>query len=98
MVALVFTALGLASWGLARPSSAPSKTRYFVKRLRAAFPDVRILVGRWGPPELADESTQVLRDTGANLVASTLLETRTYLGGLVEIPRIPGPEPTGSAA
>ena len=40
--------------------------------------------------ELADESTQVLRDTGANLVASTLLETRTYLGGLVEIPRIPG--------
>ena len=80
------------------PPSAPSKTRYFVKRLRAAFPDVRILVGRWGPPELADESTQVLRDTGANLVASTLLETRTYLGGLVEIPRIPGPESTGSAA
>jgi hypothetical protein len=80
------------------PPSAPSKTRYFVKRLHAAFPDLRILVGRWGPPELADESTQVLRDTGANLVASTLLETRTYLGGLVEIPRIPGPEPTGSAA
>lgn len=80
------------------PPSAPSKTRYFVKRLRAAFPDVRILVGRWGPPELADESTQVLRDTGATLVASTLLEARTYLGGLVEIPRIPGPEPTGSAA
>ena len=80
------------------PPSAPSKTRYFVKRLHAAFPDLRILVGRWGPPELADESTQVLRDTGANLVASTLLETRTYLGGLVEIPRIPGPESTGSAA
>jgi hypothetical protein len=34
----------------------------------------------------------VLRDTGANLVASTLLETRTYLGGLVEIPRIPVPD------
>jgi hypothetical protein len=34
----------------------------------------------------------VLRDTGANLVASTLLETRTYLAGLVEIPRIPVPE------
>ena len=40
-------------------------------------------------------STQVLRETGANLVASTLLETRTYLGGLVEIPRIPVPETTG---
>src|SRR5688572_27609634 len=74
------------------PPSPSSKTRYLVKRLRAALPDVRILVGRWGPPALADESTQVLRDTGANLVASTLLETRTYLAGLVEIPRIPVPE------
>ena len=80
------------------PPSPPSKTRYLVKRLRAALPEVRILVGRWGPPELADESTQVLRDTGANLVASTLLETRTYLAGLVEIPRIPVPETTGAHA
>jgi len=74
------------------PPSPSSKTRYLVKRLRAALPEVRILVGRWGPQALADESTQVLRDTGANLVASTLLETRTYLAGLVEIPRIPVPE------
>jgi hypothetical protein len=69
------------------PPSLSSKTRCLVKRLRAALPDLRILVGRWGPPALADDSTQVLRDTGANLVASTLLETRTYLAGLVEIPR-----------
>jgi hypothetical protein len=74
------------------PPSPSSKTRYLVKRLRAALPEVRILVGRWGPPALADESTEVLRDSGANLVASTLLETRTYLAGLVEIPRIPVPE------
>ena len=74
------------------PPSAPSKTRYLVKRLRAALPDVKILVGRWAPPALADESTALLRETGANLVASTLLETRTYLSGLVEIPRIPVPE------
>jgi len=74
------------------PPSPSSKTRYLVKKLRAALPEVRILVGRWGPPALADESTQLLRDTGANLVASTLLETRTYLAGLAEIPRIPAPE------
>ena len=80
------------------PPSPPSKTRYLVKRLRAALPDVRILVGRWGPPALADESPQVLVDTGANFVASTLLETRTYLDGLVEIPRIPVPETTGAHA
>ena len=74
------------------PPSPPSKTRYLVKRLRAALPELRILVGRWGPSALADESTQVLRDSGATLVASTLLETRTYLAGLVEIPRTSVPE------
>jgi predicted PurR-regulated permease PerM len=71
------------------PPSPTSKTRYLVKRLRAARPDLRILVGRWGPPALADESTQVLREAGATLVATTLEDTRTYLGGLVELPRIP---------
>jgi hypothetical protein len=73
------------------PPSPVSKTRYFVRRLRAAFPELRILVGRWGPPALADESTQPLRDAGANHVAMTLAETREYLGGLEEIPRIPAP-------
>jgi predicted PurR-regulated permease PerM len=76
------------------PPSPPSKTRYLVKRLRAALPEVRVLIGRWAPSALEDESTQVLRDSGANLVASTLIETRTYLAGLVEIPRIPVRETT----
>jgi hypothetical protein len=76
------------------PPSPPSKTRYLVKRLRVAFPEVRVVVGRWAPPALADESTQVLRDIGANLVTSTLVETRTYLAGLVEVPRIQVPEAT----
>ena len=71
------------------PPSPPSKSRYLVKRLHAALPNLRILVGRWGPQALADESTQLLRDAGATLVATTLAETRTYLGGLVEIPRVP---------
>ena len=73
------------------PPSPPSKTRYLVKRLHAALPEVRILVGRWSPQALADDSTQLLRDAGATLVASTLTETRTYLSGLVETPRIPLP-------
>ena len=71
------------------PPSPSSKTRYLVKRLRAALPDLRILVGRWAPPSLADESTQLLREAGATLVASTLAETRACLEGLVEIPRVP---------
>jgi hypothetical protein len=80
------------------PPSPPSKTRSLVKRLRAAVPEVRILVGRWAPPALADESTQVLRETGANHVGATLMETRDYLGGLVEIPRIPLPATVSVAA
>src|SRR4029453_9519353 len=77
------------------PPSPPSKTRYLVKRLHAALPEVRILVGRWAPPALADESTQLLRESGATHVGSTLVETREYLGGLVEIPRIPVPGTIG---
>ena len=72
------------------PPSASSKTRYLVKRLRAFFPDLRIVVGRWAPPALADESTQILRDAGASHVDSTLVETRTYLATLLEIPRSKG--------
>ncbi len=67
------------------PPSLPSKTRYLVKRLRAALPEVRIVVGRWAPPALADESTQPLRDAGATMVTSTLAETRVYLGGLAGV-------------
>jgi hypothetical protein len=68
----------------------PSSTaRYLVKRLRAALPELRIAVGRWGPPALADESLQALLDAGANHVGSGLVESRNYLCGLLEIPRIP---------
>jgi hypothetical protein len=68
------------------PPSQPSKTRYLVRRLRAALPGVRILVGRWAPLSLADESTQLLREAGADRVASTFSETRTYLTSLTENP------------
>jgi len=72
------------------PPSPSSKTRYLVMRLHAALPDLRIVVGRWSPPALADESTHALRDAGATLVATTLVETRDYLeslaGGLKSAP------------
>jgi hypothetical protein len=71
------------------PPSPPSKTRYLIKRVRAALPEVRIVVGRWAPAALADESSQVLRDAGATQVNSTLAETRTYLSDLVDSPVMP---------
>ena len=61
------------------PPSPPSKTRYVVRKLRAALPDVRILIGRWAPPELADEDRSTLVDAGAAHVATTLIETRDHL-------------------
>ena len=76
------------------PPSPPSKTRYLVQRLHAALPEVRIVIGRWAPAALADESTQVLRAAGASQVAATLAETRTYLEGLSE-PTLPA-DPTPS--
>lgn len=65
------------------PPSTSSKTRYYVKRLHGAMPDVRILVGRWAIGPVADDQAQALRDAGAQLVASTLVEARTYLEGQV---------------
>ena len=66
------------------PPSPSSKSRYLVKRLHDALPELRIVIGRWSPPALADESSQALKDAGASLVATTLAETRDYLEGLVE--------------
>ena len=64
------------------PPSPPSKTRYLVRKLHDALPDVRILVGRWAPAELADEDRATLADAGAHHVAATLLETRDQLRSL----------------
>jgi predicted PurR-regulated permease PerM len=61
------------------PPSTSSKTRYLVKRLRAALPDVRIVVGRWAHASLADDEMQPLTEAGASHVSTSLLETRKYL-------------------
>lgn len=61
------------------PPSAPSKTRYMVRRLRAAVPDIQIVVGRWASAEFADDSAGPIRDAGADYVGTTLLETRDQL-------------------
>ena len=47
------------------PPSPSSKTRYLLKRLHAALPEVQLAVGRWSPPALEDESPQPLLDAGA---------------------------------
>jgi hypothetical protein len=75
------------------PPSTSSKTRYLVRRLRSAVPGLRIAVGRWGPPALADESGEPLLGAGANHVASLLIESKNYLSGLPELPGVPSRTP-----
>jgi predicted PurR-regulated permease PerM len=80
------------------PPSPPSRTRYLVRKLRAAAPDLTILVGRWAPPLFADDAARVLAQAGANHVASTLLDTRALLRELAAHERRRGPIAAESSA
>jgi predicted PurR-regulated permease PerM len=60
------------------PPSAPSKTRYLIRKLRDAVPDLKIVVGRWGPLG-AEDDIAPLREAGADFVATTLQEARDRL-------------------
>ncbi len=80
------------------PPSPPSRTRFLVQKLRAELPDLQILVGRWAPASMAGEGDAVLRESGANHVASTLLATRDRIAELATVLRSPAAEPkTGTA-
>jgi predicted PurR-regulated permease PerM len=61
------------------PPSPSSKTRYLVKKLHAAFPELTIVVGRWAPDTLADDNPRLLSDAGATHVTTRLLEARDIL-------------------
>jgi predicted PurR-regulated permease PerM len=67
------------------PPSPPSKSRYLVKRLRAALPDLKMIVGRWAPAALADDTTEALLEAGADEVTTSLLETREHLSRTLHI-------------
>jgi predicted PurR-regulated permease PerM len=79
------------------PPSAPTKSRYLVKKLRLAFPELRIIVGRWAHPDLSDETLQPLTEAGASHASRTLLETCRYLADAVGV-EAPAPVATASDA
>jgi predicted PurR-regulated permease PerM len=56
-----------------------TRTRYLCKRLRARFPDLRIIVGRWGLRENVGYARRQLEAAGADYVAVSLVETRDHL-------------------
>jgi predicted PurR-regulated permease PerM len=64
---------------------AAEQTRHLCKRLRARFPDVMILVGRWGNHGRSDGDRELFLDAGADAVGMTLRESR---GQIVERVRL----------
>lgn len=61
------------------PPSVSSKTRYILRKLRAEFPSLPILVGRWAPGPLADDERRALIDAGATEVSGSVVESRNQL-------------------
>ena len=61
------------------PPGGMSHARYLCKRLRAASPEVQIIVGRWGQQRNSKIDRERLEQAGASFVTTTLLETRQLL-------------------
>jgi predicted PurR-regulated permease PerM len=69
----------------ALPPGGLAHARYLCKKLRARFPAVKIIVGRWGLTGGLEANREQLHDAGADLTATTMLETRSQLNSLLPI-------------
>jgi hypothetical protein len=69
----------------ALPPGGLARTRYLCKRLRARLPDTKIVVGRWGLKSSVELNQEQLRESGADRVETTLLETRTHLATWLQV-------------
>jgi hypothetical protein len=69
----------------ALPPGAVAPVRYLCKRLRARFPECRIVVGRWGPDEAIDNPQMRFHELGVDEVGMTLLETRNQISQLSQL-------------
>jgi predicted PurR-regulated permease PerM len=69
----------------ALPPGGLAHTRYLCKKLRARFPKVKIVVGRWGLTGNLEANREQLQDAGADMTATTILETRTQMTSLLSI-------------
>jgi len=67
------------------PPGGLAHARYLCKRLRARFPDLRIVVGRWARQVETQPNPGQLLEAGANSITATLLETRQELASLLPI-------------
>ena len=70
--------VGLICLGTLAPGGL-AQTRYLCLRLRTRLPELKIVVGRWGFSGSGEESWEMLREAGADIVATTLHETCSQL-------------------
>ena len=74
----------------ALPPGGVSQARYLCKRLRASFPQQKIVVIRWGLPDNAEQRRAELLAAGADVVVTSLQEARTQIAALVpSVPEAP---------
>ncbi|HUR53129.1 MAG TPA: AI-2E family transporter [Gemmataceae bacterium] len=64
----------------ALPPGGLSHTRYIATRLKKTFPDVKLIIGRWGRGDEFPEDTAKPGVSGADSTDATLAETRARLG------------------
>jgi predicted PurR-regulated permease PerM len=67
------------------PPGGLARTRYLCKRLRTEFPDLRIVVCRWGSKADPLRDPGGLKKVGADTVTATLVETRRRIASLLPV-------------
>jgi predicted PurR-regulated permease PerM len=82
---------GVVCLGAVAPG-AERESRYAAKRILASFPNLPVVIARWGmhnEKKLRDTA----RNTGINHITTDLKQTRNYLSQLAQItPEVPAPE------
>ncbi len=63
------------------PPEGTTLARYLVRRLRAQFPDLPIVVGRWGETGSSTSAAEQFKEIGALRVVSTLADSRALIQG-----------------
>jgi predicted PurR-regulated permease PerM len=66
------------------PPGGLAQARYVCKRLRMHFPDLKIVVGRWGQMDNVERLRDRLREAGADFVGTSLQETRAQVTPLLD--------------
>jgi predicted PurR-regulated permease PerM len=68
----------------ALPPGGLAQTRYLCMRLRAQFPDLKVIAGCWGLSENSERVRGKLLSAGADQVVTTLIEARSQLTPLIQ--------------